>query len=287
MPAKHQSISHKSRRSPSFTSPFTPSVLALPFPFAMVVQEVETSWEPPPPDPFLVLEHFVFPSTKEMALVVRNPRAWQPANETADDSKRGPIHRRRTLRADTDTGAVDHSLLELCLTSSKGLGLFATKDITAGTCLLSETPLVVLPSRECSYHDLQLQLLKLQPHQLDLFHSLCANSASSSPAAKRSIEKSISAEARITRRPLRDAYHLQMEARKLATFVLPCCLLGHHPYFSQRLTASLQLQSQRNAHVTSCRVWYLSTVQSRQPRLHTQCIRTNAPHCAPIHAGSD
>ena len=287
MPAEHQSISHKSRRFPSFTSAFTLSVLAFQFPFTMVVQEVKASPKPPPPDPFFVPERFVFPSTKEMALVVWSPRAWRAANEAADDSKRKPIHRRRTLRADTDTDAVDHSLLELCLTSSKGLGLFAKKDIQAGACVLSETPLIVLPSRDCSYHDLQLQLLRLQPHQLDLFHSLCANSASFSPAAKRSIEKSINSEARITKRPLRDGHHLQMEARKVATFVLPCHLLGNHPDFSRRLTASLQLQSQRKVHVTSCRVWYLSTVQPRQPRLHPQCIRTHASHRASMHAGSD
>ena len=40
--------------------------------------------------------------------------------------------------------AVDHPLLELCLTSGKGLGLFAKEDIKRGTCLLSESPLLVV-----------------------------------------------------------------------------------------------------------------------------------------------
>jgi hypothetical protein len=59
------------------------------------------------------------------------------------------------LQTETDASAVDPPLLELCLTSNKGLGLFAKQDIERGTCILSEASLIVLPSRDnVSYHEL-------------------------------------------------------------------------------------------------------------------------------------
>lgn len=119
----------------------------------------------------------------------------------------------------TDTLPVDHSLLELCLTSKKGLGLFAKQDIKRGTCILSEAPLIVLPSRDgISYHDLLAQLTRLNPDQRDQFHSLHSEPQCLSARAKQAIKY----EATVTKRPLRDDNHVKMEERKIITFVTLC-----------------------------------------------------------------
>jgi hypothetical protein len=120
------------------------------------------------------------------------------------------------LQAETDTSAVDHPFLELCLTSNKGLGLFAKQDIERGTCILSEALLIVLPSRDnVSYHELLTRLAKLDPSKRDLFHSLHSEPQCLPPGAKQAIEY----EAKVTRRPLRDEAHFKMEKRKITTFV--------------------------------------------------------------------
>ena len=113
-----------------------------------------------------------------------------------------------------DYPIVDHPLLKLCLTSTKGLGLFAKADIKAGTCILSEKPLLVLSKRDCSiYHDLQLQLAKLTSAQKDVFHSLSADHVHLCKATKRDIE----CEAVVTRKPLKGEKQFEMEGRKITT----------------------------------------------------------------------
>lgn len=115
----------------------------------------------------------------------------------------------------TDTKTVGHPLLELCLTTTKGLGLFAKKDIKAGTCIISEKPILVLSSKEdLTLRDLQQQLDKLTPAQQDAFLSL-----SCSDKASPRILTSIKQEAIISRKPLRDDFQLSMEAKKIMTFV--------------------------------------------------------------------
>ena len=122
------------------------------------------------------------------------------------------------LQIETDTPAVDHPLLELCLTSNKGFGLFATQDIKRGTCILSEAPLIVLPSRDkVSYHDLQARLAALGPSKRDVFHSLHSGAQHLSRRAKQAIEY----EAKVTRTPIRDDNHFKMEERKITTLVSP------------------------------------------------------------------
>jgi hypothetical protein len=66
--------------------------------------------------------------------------------------------------------------VELCLTTSKGLGLFAKKDIKRGTRILRETALVWIPKKTTNaYLDLRQQLDKLPPRELDRFLSLQCN----------------------------------------------------------------------------------------------------------------
>ena len=70
-----------------------------------------------------------------------------------------------------DITPADYAYVEICLTSSKGLGLFAKQDIKRGTRILSEVPLMVLPANWRA-EDLQQKLSKLSRSKLDQFHGL-------------------------------------------------------------------------------------------------------------------
>lgn len=164
------------------------------------------------------------------------------------------------LQIETDTPAVNHPLLELCLTSTKGLGLFAKQDIKRGTCILSEAPLIILPSRgNVSYHDLLVRLAELSPDKRDLFHNL----HSGPQRLPRGTKQAIKYEAAVTRRLIRDDAHFVMEKRKILTFV------SHLPLHILVEADSAQLQDQRNAHVAQFKLCYLPTIQPLQPRLYS------------------
>ena len=83
---------------------------------------------------------------------------------------------------------MNHPLLELCLTSTKGLGLFAKSDIKRGTRILSETPLVTVPCKDLSSpHELWGELENLTPAQLDVVHGLERNKELSDRGMRRGI----------------------------------------------------------------------------------------------------
>ena len=67
--------------------------------------------------------------------------------------------------------------MELCLTSTKGLGLFAKDDIQRGTRIISEAPLRVIHSgNEGEEHkSLRNALSTLSSAKLDAFYSLSTN----------------------------------------------------------------------------------------------------------------
>lgn len=64
------------------------------------------------------------------------------------------------------------ALVEVAFTASKGLGLFATKDIKRGTRILAEEPLVVRPPTEKSTINIYREFDKLTPPQLNEFSAL-------------------------------------------------------------------------------------------------------------------
>ncbi|KAK5165512.1 uncharacterized protein LTR77_009041 [Saxophila tyrrhenica] len=108
-----------------------------------------------------------------MALVIRNgPGRTRERHGVVDESDgKTPL----TNFASTKTGnlTVRHPLLELRLTPTTGLGLFAKCDVKRGSRLLSEAPLLLIPSSgPTTYQDLQQQLEKASPAEREALYGL-------------------------------------------------------------------------------------------------------------------
>ncbi|KAK3721065.1 hypothetical protein LTR37_003355 [Vermiconidia calcicola] len=87
-------------------------------------------------------------------------------------------HPDRNTRNDSNgnESRIEHPLLEICLTSSKGLGLFAKQDIKRGTRILSERPLIVLSSEDiANYSSLKQRLDDLTTVEHALYYDLSDN----------------------------------------------------------------------------------------------------------------
>jgi hypothetical protein len=90
---------------------------------------------------------------------------------------------------DVDESEINHPLLELCLTSTKGLGLFAKTAIKHGTCVLSEKPIIMVSTDSVTYESFLERLEELSEEQHNALYALGHNKKYLDPRMKTMIRK--------------------------------------------------------------------------------------------------